>query len=630
MCRERASFRGQLRGAGHNILHYAFEQAAEGMTAMSRWFGSINLKVFLLVVLVIGLLVAFADFIFYRQVQSDLLDAAAEKARGVLIHVSKEMVLEGRWLPPQQLQRIIDTHTHVRRRMRAMGVYDLQGSPIVPLGMNTDFRPETNNQQDNQTISLVRLGREPLFAAIVPVSQGGHQIGSLVGLLWLGDLISQIKVMEKGFWWFGLSSWALLSLVLYGSLNWMVVSPIKRLESAATGLAQGQHQRRVQVNSRDELGSLEKTFNYMADSLTKTLSDIDNERKQLRTIIDTQGDCLFVVDAQCRVKMANRRFTDLLGIKEQDLTNHSCRDVLKSDLCQISCPLFNETNPAISEVGMEAQLYLPDGRTIPIRKNAKLIYGQDGKVVGGVETFRDISQEKELDRLRSEWEAFIRHELKNPLNPILALSGELRRPDYQMEHLGQDLELIHQNARKLARLLEQTREVQLYESGKLKLNLMPYDLVQTIQQAAVQAGKAVTAGQGVWKGPDEPAWRLRAEADLDAVILHDPENLGRALQNLMQNAWEHHLGEVTVQLSAPVEGWLRVVVHNQGEPIPPQRLATIFEKYNTTKQDLGGSGLGTTIAKVLVEAHGGTISASSSWERGTEFTINLPRGSREV
>jgi signal transduction histidine kinase len=247
-----------------------------------------------------------------------------------------------------------------------------------------------------------------------------------------------------------------------------------------------------------------------------------------------------------------------------------------------------------------------------------------------VETFRDISQEKELNRLRADWDAFIRHELKNPLNPILALSGELLRSDYQMEYFHQDVEFIHQNARKLARLLEQTREVQLYESGKLTLNHIPYDLVRTIQQAAVQAGEAVTTNPGVWKGPGKPAWNLQTEADLDTVILHDPENLARVFQNLMQNAWEHHPGEVTVQLSSPAESWLRAVVHNQGEPIPPQRLASIFEKYNTTKQDLGGSGLGTTIAKVLVEAHGGTIGASSSWERGTEFTINLPRGSREV
>ena len=143
---------------------------------MSEWLGSIKLKVFLLVVLVIGLLVASADFIFYRQVENDLLNAAAEKARGVLAHVSKEMVLDGRWLPPKQLQRIIDTHTHVRRRMRAMGVYGPQGSPIIPLGLNTAFRPNLINHQDNQSLGLVRLGRDPLFAAVLPVTRGSINI----------------------------------------------------------------------------------------------------------------------------------------------------------------------------------------------------------------------------------------------------------------------------------------------------------------------------------------------------------------------------------------------------------------------------------------------------------------------
>ena len=118
--------------------------------------------------------------------------------------------------------------------------------------------------------------------------------------------------------------------------------------------------------------------------------------------------------------------------------------------------------------------------------------------------------------------------------------------------------------------------------------------------------------------------------ELDTVIRHDPEKMARVFANLMQNAWEHHSGLVTVRLAEPATDWLQVTVHNQGEPIPPDRLITIFEKYNTTKEKQGGSGLGTTIARLFVEGHGGNINASSSAEDGTEFSLRLPRLPAEV
>ena len=129
--------------------------------------------------------------------------------------------------------------------------------------------------------------------------------------------------------------------------------------------------------------------------------------------------------------------------------------------------------------------------------------------MGGVETFRDISHEKELAQLRAEWESFIRHELKNPLNPILALSGELLRREPAPEERRRYLELIHDGARNMTRLLDLTREVQLYEAGRLSLNLVEHDLAGTISRAAEQASGAVKARPGLWAGPKPPAWRMK-------------------------------------------------------------------------------------------------------------------------
>ena len=599
----------------------------EGETWMPG--NSIKLKVFLAVALVAGAFVALSGMWFHQRARDELLAEAAGQAREVLSHASQEMVLEGRWLPPRQLQRISDFHTHLRSRLRAMLAFDQAGRSLLPDAPGQAMLDKLSEYLGKPDPALVRLGPEPLFAAVLPIKRGGRQLGSLVGLLWLQDVARQLEVMQRSFWWLGLGSWTLLIVVLYGALHWLVVRPLQRLERASTALARGELAARAEVDGNDELGRLGEAFNQMADSLTRSLAATDEERQKLRVIMDTQSDCLFAVDPRGRLMMANRRFTELMGMSEEDMIGRNCKEILRSDLCSMGCPLFGADQlPEVGD-GMEARLRLPGGRVIPIRKYAKAVRDNAGKVLGGVETFRDISHEKELIRLRAEWEAFIRHELKNPLNPILALSGELLRQEPEPEQRRRYLELIHDSARNLARLLDLTREVQLYEAGRMSLNLVEHDLAATITSAAAQAAQAVEARPGLWTGPQAPAWRLEFPPGLDTVVRHDPEKMARVFTNLMQNAWEHHPGQVTVRLVEPAPGWLQATVHNQGEPIPPERLATIFEKFNTTKEKQGGSGLGTTIARVFVEGHGGVITASSSAEVGTEFTLRLPRRGQE-
>ena len=587
--------------------------------------GSIKLKVFLVVLLVAGGFVALAGVWFHQLARDELLKEAAAQAREVLFHASQEMVLEGRWLPPQQLKRISDFHTHLRPRLRAMLPFDQTGQVLLPNAADPKLVNNLLSYLDKPEMSLVRLGPEPLFAAVQPVLRGGRRVGTLVGLLWLQDLARQLEVMQRSFWWLGLGSWALLISVLYGALHWLVVRPLERLERASTALAQGELETRAAVVGDDELGRLGAAFNKMADSLTNSLAVTDQQRQKLRVIMDTQSDCLFAVDTQGRLMFANRRFSELLGLDEDEMIGRKCSEIIHLDVCGMECTLFCPNSDTTSQDGVEARLSLPGGQTIPIRKYAKAVRNNAGEIVGAVETFRDISHEKELARLRSEWESFMRHELKNHLNPIQALSGELLRQKPASEERQRYLGLINDSARNMNRLLDLTREVNLYEAGRLNLNMVEHDLAATIARAAEQASAAVRARPGLWAGPEAPAWRLEAAPGLDTVIRHDPEKMARALANLIQNAWEHDSGVVTVRLTEPSPGWLQATVHNQGEPIEPQRLATIFEKFNTTKERQGGSGLGTTIARLFVEGHGGAITAASSAQDGTEFTLRLPR-----
>ena len=153
------------------------------------------------------------------------------------------------------------------------------------------------------------------------------------------------------------------------------------------------------------------------------------------------------------------------------------------------------------------------------------------------------------------------------------------------------------------------------------MQLYRVDIYQTLKDAISEA-ELGTSPEG------ELAARVRlvsqTGADLSELLVsHDRQKLHRAFANLVKNALEHDPGEVVVTVEVGSQD-LSFAVHNGGVPIPHERLETIFEKYNTTKRNEKGTGLGTTIAKLFVEAHGGTVEAASTEADGTTFTVTIP------
>lgn len=582
---------------------------------------SIKLKLFALLALVAALFLALADLLAYRHIQANLEAGAQRQAEELLTHISREMIIGGQWLPSAELGRIINFHLHLRPRVLTIMTFDRTGAPLYPKDMNQTFHSRYAPWLGAAGKAMVDLGEASLYAVILPVNNGQGFQGSVVGLMNLGEMAEQVEAVRRSFWLLGLATWVPLILALYGAINWMILGRLRQLGRTSAALAEGRHQTRAVVESADEIGDLARAFNRMADHLTQAIEAAQREKDRLQVVLDTQGDGLFVVDAHKRVTMVNRRLVDMLGKSEDELLGRPCSEVVRSDLCRMSCLLLDQGQ---SPRELEAVLSLPDGRRVPIRKNAKTIRNSAGDLVGGVETLRDISFEKELASLRAEWESFIRHELRTPLQPILGFSRLLAQDPDGLDPVrrGEYLEIIQKSAGHLARLLDMTREVQLYEAGKIKLSLTPYDLVDTLEQAASEAW----AGLGrEGKGGENPDWRLVVEPGLETVLPQDPVKLTRVFHNLLENAWQHHQGTVRVGLASATPDFLEVKVTNGGEPIAPERLETIFEKYNTTKAGQGGTGLGTTIARLFVLAHGGMISATSSPEQGTCFRVRLPR-----
>ncbi|MCZ6634888.1 MAG: HAMP domain-containing sensor histidine kinase, partial [bacterium] len=227
----------------------------------------------------------------------------------------------------------------------------------------------------------------------------------------------------------------------------------------------------------------------------------------------------------------------------------------------------------------------------------------------------------EIDRMHREHEAFLRHELNNRITPILGYTEMLSATDDGS--LGEKrlrwITTVHNSAQEISNLVDALKQLQDFEAGRSDLTKSPVDLDSLILRVI----------------DDLKAAHQQADIRLEDALIHkeiqvDGNLMIGVFHNLIKNAIEH-----VADLPDEAEREVRVVlsnhanqavirIHNRGEPIPEEKLDSFFEKFNTSKKEKGGTGLGTTYAYLVTTAHGGKIEVASTPEEGTTLTVQLP------
>jgi signal transduction histidine kinase len=235
------------------------------------------------------------------------------------------------------------------------------------------------------------------------------------------------------------------------------------------------------------------------------------------------------------------------------------------------------------------------------------------------ETFNSMAANLErIENLRKNMVADVAHELRTPLTNVAgyleAIRDEVIQPDKAtIASLSEEVDL-------LKKLVEDLQELTIADAGELKLDKQPDDLVGLIQQS-VKAVQVKAAERN-----------LKVTDDLPATLPFtniDYYRISEVLRNLVSNAITHTPPGGQIVVSAKAEaGLVKVSVADTGEGIPAQDLPNVFERFyrvnKSRARNDGGSGLGLTITRRIVEAHGGTISVVSELGQGSTFTFTLP------
>ena len=270
----------------------------------------------------------------------------------------------------------------------------------------------------------------------------------------------------------------------------------------------------------------------------------------------------------------------------------------------------------------ELVLQSPDGRSVAALVNVTPIRSEDGEIGSVVATLQDMTQVEELARLRAEFLAMVSHELRAPLTSVKGSITTLLDPSASLDpaETVQFHRIIDEQTDRMRKLISDLLDVARIEMGMLSVSPEPSNMAALVDQAR----NTFLSGGGT------NTLRINIAPDLPWVMA-DRLRIVQVLNNLLFNAALHSLESSTILVSAvQKEVYVAVSVSDEGKGLSAERLPHLFREFSGIKGDEGGgeivgSGLGLSICKGIVEAHGGRIWAESEGlGKGARFIFTIP------
>jgi two-component system sensor histidine kinase ResE len=392
-----------------------------------------------------------------------------------------------------------------------------------------------------------------------------------------------------------------------------VTLPLRLTTALAQRMAEGDFSRRVGIRGRDEVGALAASFDSLADSLQKTLADLQREQARLAGILASVAEGIIAVDTEGRIVLINPQAASLLGLREgvtQGVDELGLPQAFVDGF--FACLREEELRTLELDLGRPTRhlvLHLA-----PVR-------GEGMGSWGAVAVVRDVTEARHLEEMRRRFLSDASHEIRTPLTSISGFAAAiLDGTAASEEERMRSVSIIARETERLGRLVNELLDLSRIESGAVELELDEVDLAELIRNAA-ESFQTQTQERGV---------TLELDLAPDLPLLQaDGDRLYQVMVNLISNALRFNRdgGKITVT-AARTDGSVQVSVKDTGRGIDPTELPYIWERFyradSSRSRGDGGTGLGLAIVRSLVEKHGGTVSAQSELGEGAVFGFTLP------
>ena len=421
----------------------------------------------------------------------------------------------------------------------------------------------------------------------------------------------------------GLMALLVIGVALAWTLAWKISQPLTELADRLRNFSLRGPSLRLGKQPLAELDTVASEFNKMAERLEEfhkmNVGRIIYEKNKTEAIIESLEDGIVLLDADGMVAHINELAGIILGVEKEDALGSRFDDLssghqhylrVRAALRSVNTgPLDHQVEVSLHVRGRE-HFYLL--KPLPLRRS-------DGQSFGTILILQDITYLRDKDRARTNLVATLSHELKTPLTSI-GMAGELLERGKEHLDLKQQelIDIVKEETHRIRLLADGLLDLARGEAGAIAVGNVPLDFASLV--AAVAETFAMQA--------EHKQVKLATHIGESSLEAHgDPVKLSWALSNLISNALRYTPNGGAIDISADrIDKQLQVTVSDTGPGIAPEVRERIFERFSqwgNTPFGKGSTGLGLSIVKDIVEAHGGRIFVDSS-DLGSTFTLELP------
>lgn len=346
------------------------------------------------------------------------------------------------------------------------------------------------------------------------------------------------------------------------------------------------------------------------------------QRDKERILLKSIGDGVVAIDRQWNIILWNPAATLISGYTEQEALGKPLRDILKfmrmsdrkENIVFIEDAIVRGETRQLEN---ETVLIRKDGSEIPVGDSASPIFDQGGRIMGAIIIFRDVSQERERQALRSDF-AYASHQLRTPVNQAL-WTIETAQGAKGIEEMREAMRIAYLSVRSVQKLVSQLLEVSEIDQGTIsqkKETIKVTDVFEGVIKDITIETKARNVTLSI-----EP---ISAVAGIET----DPKMLKRILTEVLENAVYYNTANGKVHVKVTIQqNDVFTEISDTGIGIPESQKALVFTKFfrgSNIPPEMVGAGLGLYIAKNYVQLLGGKIWFKSEEKKGTTFSILLP------
>lgn len=498
-------------------------------------------------------------------------------------------------------------------------VREIENSYVQYLALFSQLQERAVKNNTDETINFYNNKMYPQYSKLKKLIRG---VSNLNEEAMFNSKERVIKDSEQSMY---IISILLVLFVLLGfAVAWLslnkFLSPLYALRDNMRVLKEGELDKQTEIVSEDEVGELSKEFNDMTKRLLQfeqsTLGKLLAEKNKSLAIVKSISDPILVMDTDYKIVLINDAFEQLFNLSEENILNKYFLEVVRNG--ELYDYIKNTYNSDEKEVQQKIFYFSYNHKDYYYNVLVTKLMEVDNKRYGLVVLFQNVTELKEIEKLKGDFIATISHEFKTPLTSIMMgaslicdeIAGNVNKKQKEI------ISTINEESEKLLKLVNNLLHLSKLESSKSIFKLEAYSIEVIIENSI--------------KGFVNQAYDRNISLHYNSIdsvskVKVDFEKTTWVLNNLISNALKFtHRGDKIIISSFIKQNKMCVSVKDTGEGIPENYVEKIFEKFVQVKgKEDRGTGLGLAIAKEIVEAQGGEIWCESTFGEGSTFTFTI-------